>query len=69
VVPRWKHRLASVQEHLATRVLRITEGDTVTFTPISVLASALEARGLAVRTRRVDRGYVHPHALVVATKP
>jgi 2-polyprenyl-3-methyl-5-hydroxy-6-metoxy-1,4-benzoquinol methylase len=68
VAPRWKHRLATLQEHVATRVLRITAGSTVTFTPIGGIAAALSARGLTVRSRRVDRGYLHPHALVVATK-
>jgi 2-polyprenyl-3-methyl-5-hydroxy-6-metoxy-1,4-benzoquinol methylase len=68
VVPRWKHRLATAQEVLATRVLHITEGATVTFTPIAELGRALSARGLDVRTRRVDRGYLHPHALLVATR-
>jgi 2-polyprenyl-3-methyl-5-hydroxy-6-metoxy-1,4-benzoquinol methylase len=68
VVPRWKHRLATLQEHLATRVLRITAGATVTFTPIAELAASLRERGLEVRTRRVDRGYLHPHALVVAIR-
>jgi 2-polyprenyl-3-methyl-5-hydroxy-6-metoxy-1,4-benzoquinol methylase len=66
VRPRWKHRLATAQELLATRVLRITAGSTVAFTPIDDIAAGLEKRGLDVRTRRVDRGYVHPHALVVA---
>jgi 2-polyprenyl-3-methyl-5-hydroxy-6-metoxy-1,4-benzoquinol methylase len=68
VVPRWKHRLATVQELLATRVVRITAGSTVAFTPIAQLAAALEARGLDVRHRRVDRGYVHPHAIVLARR-
>lgn len=69
VVPRWKHRLATAQELLATRVLRITAGSTVVFTPIAQLANSLTARGLDAVTRRVDRGYVHPHALVVARRP
>jgi 2-polyprenyl-3-methyl-5-hydroxy-6-metoxy-1,4-benzoquinol methylase len=69
VVPRWKHRLAALQEHVATRVLRITAGTTVAFTPIDRLAASLRDRGLVVRTQRIDRGYLHPHALVVATRP
>jgi 2-polyprenyl-3-methyl-5-hydroxy-6-metoxy-1,4-benzoquinol methylase len=69
VVPRWKHRLATLQEHVATRILRITAGSTVSFTPIDVLAGSLRERGLEVRTRRIDRGYLHPHALVVAARP
>jgi 2-polyprenyl-3-methyl-5-hydroxy-6-metoxy-1,4-benzoquinol methylase len=69
VEPRWKHRLAAAQEVLATRVLRITEGDTVQFTPIAQLASSLRERGLEVSQRRLDRGSLHPHALVVARRP
>jgi 2-polyprenyl-3-methyl-5-hydroxy-6-metoxy-1,4-benzoquinol methylase len=69
VVPRWKHRLAAAQELVSTRVLRITAGDTVQFTPVAQLASSLSARGLEVNHRRVDRGYLHPHALIVARRP
>jgi 2-polyprenyl-3-methyl-5-hydroxy-6-metoxy-1,4-benzoquinol methylase len=69
VTPRWKHRLAVLQEVLATRVLRITAGDDLSFTPVAELAAHLRLRGLAVRTRRVDRGYLHPHALLVARRP
>jgi 2-polyprenyl-3-methyl-5-hydroxy-6-metoxy-1,4-benzoquinol methylase len=69
VVPRWKHRLATAQELVATRVVRITAGDTVQFTPVAQLVSSLSARGLDVRHRRVDRGYLHPHALIVARRP
>lgn len=68
VHPRWKHRLAAVQELVATRVVRVTAGATVQFTPIAELAESLRARGLSVRHRRVDRGYLHPHALLVAKK-
>ncbi len=66
VVPRAKHRIAKAQEVLATRVLRITEGDSLTFTPIAELAAHLADRGLAVAVRRVDAGYPHPHSLLVA---
>lgn len=66
VVPAWKHRLARTQEVLATRVLRITEGDSLTFTPIAELAGHLVDRGFEVAVRRVDAGYPHPHSLLVA---
>jgi 2-polyprenyl-3-methyl-5-hydroxy-6-metoxy-1,4-benzoquinol methylase len=69
ITPRWKHRLAVLQEVIATRVLRITAGADLTFTPVSELAAHLRLRGLEVRSRRVDRGYLHPHALIVARKP
>ena len=67
--PRWKARLNTVQENLATRVLRITEGDTVEVVPIERLAHAVEASGLAVDERRIDRWYPHPHTLLVGRRP
>jgi cyclopropane fatty-acyl-phospholipid synthase-like methyltransferase len=68
VVPRWKHRLAKAQELVATKVVRVTAGATVEFTPIDQLTDSLRARGLDVRHRRADKGYLHPHALVVARR-
>jgi 2-polyprenyl-3-methyl-5-hydroxy-6-metoxy-1,4-benzoquinol methylase len=68
-VPRWKSRLATAQELLATRVLRITEGEQVEFAPPSVFADQLRAAGLEVDLRRVDHGYPHPHVLVTGRRP
>ena len=68
VVPRWKHVLAKAQEVVSTRVLRITEGSALSFTPIAVLADQLRALGLDVVTRPVDKGYLHPHALVLGRR-
>jgi 2-polyprenyl-3-methyl-5-hydroxy-6-metoxy-1,4-benzoquinol methylase len=64
--PRWKYRLAMLQELLATRVFRITKGEDLTFTPLGELAAEVATHGYAVRIRRVDKGYLHPHALFVA---
>lgn len=69
VRPRWKHALARVQEIVATRVLRITEGSEVDFVPPTVLAAAMERSGLIVEQRRVDRGYLHPHHLLLGRRP
>ena len=66
VSPRWKHWVAKVQEVVATKVLRITAGSSLSFTPIAEMADHLRALGLDVTTRRVDKGYLYPHALVVA---
>jgi 2-polyprenyl-3-methyl-5-hydroxy-6-metoxy-1,4-benzoquinol methylase len=66
VAPRWKHWLARAQEVVATKILRITAGSSLSFTPIAEIAGHLRTRGLEVSTRRVDKGYLHPHALVVA---
>lgn len=67
--PAWKARLATVQELLATRVLRITEGDEVEFADPRRLASLLEAAGCTTMVKRLDHGYPHPHCVVLATAP
>jgi 2-polyprenyl-3-methyl-5-hydroxy-6-metoxy-1,4-benzoquinol methylase len=69
VAPRWKHWLARTQEVVATKILRITAGSSLSFTPIAEIAGHLRSLGLEVSTRRVDKGYLHPHALVVARRP
>ena len=68
VVPRWKHWVAGAQEVVATKVLRITAGSSLSFTPVAEIADHLRTRGLEVTTRRVDKGYLYPHALVVARR-
>jgi predicted unusual protein kinase regulating ubiquinone biosynthesis (AarF/ABC1/UbiB family)/SAM-dependent methyltransferase len=68
VLPRWKAAINRVQEYAATRVLRITQGATLDFEPAAALAAALERMGLDARVERVDRGYPHPHALIVGTR-
>lgn len=67
--PRWKYRLAVGQEVAATRVAHITQGDTVAFLPPDDIATRLGTAGLEVDVRRLDRGYPHPHALVVGRAP
>lgn len=69
VVPRWKARLATLQELLSTRVLRITEGDEVDFAAPRDLAAHLEQRGCTTMVKRLDRGYPHPHCAILATAP
>lgn len=68
-VPVWKVQLARVQELAATRLLRITEGDEVDFAPPADLARFLEGRGCTTMIKRLDHGYVHPHCVVLATRP
>jgi len=65
LVPRWKYRLAHAQELVATKVLRITEGEKVDFLPPADAIGVMEDAGLHVETRRVDRGYPYPHLLIV----
>jgi 2-polyprenyl-3-methyl-5-hydroxy-6-metoxy-1,4-benzoquinol methylase len=68
LVPRWKHRLATAQEQLATRVLRITEGDEVSFLDPADLAAVMERAGLSVHRQAIDRGRLHPHHIVVGQR-
>ena len=68
LLPRWKYLLARAQEVVSTKILRITAGASLSFTPIAEIAEHLRSRGLHVTTRRVDKGYLHPHALVIARR-
>lgn len=68
-VPRWKAAWNAVQETAAVKILGITAGERLTFLPPAELASAMAGAGLAVRDRPVHRGYLHPHHLLVGTKP
>jgi 2-polyprenyl-3-methyl-5-hydroxy-6-metoxy-1,4-benzoquinol methylase len=67
--PAWKYRLSRTQEIVATRVLRITAGDEVSFAPPEVYADRLRRAGLTVAAHRLDRGSIHPHHLLVARRP
>jgi SAM-dependent methyltransferase len=69
--PRWKARWNAAQEALSVRILRITAGSPVfSFTDPDERARWLVAAGLRdVRARRLDRGRVHPHHLLVARAP
>jgi cyclopropane fatty-acyl-phospholipid synthase-like methyltransferase len=62
--PRWKYELARAQELVATRVIRITEGDEVAIVPPDDIAAAMATAGLEVSRRRLDRRTPHPHLLV-----
>jgi len=64
--PRWKYRVNLLQELVATRVARITEGDHVEVVPPAAIMDGLEQAGLAVRQRRLHRGRPHPHLLILA---
>lgn len=66
--PRFKARMAQFQEFLATKVLRITHGDALDFPSAKKLESLLADDGLETRMARLDKGYFHPHCVVVGTK-
>jgi len=67
--PRFKAWLAQFQEFLATKVLRITRGEALDFPSAVDLQRQLSEAGLRVRVTRLDKGYVHPHCVVVGTDP
>lgn len=66
--PKLKARIAQFQEFLSTRVLRITRGDAMSFPSAKELASEMSAAGLATSSARLDKGYFHPHCVVVGTR-
>lgn len=67
--PRWKARWNRLQEWLSVRVLRITAGGTMVFVDPAVMAGWLREDGLEVEVRRLDGGRLHPHAMLIATRP
>jgi 2-polyprenyl-3-methyl-5-hydroxy-6-metoxy-1,4-benzoquinol methylase len=66
--PRWKARWNRAQETLAVRVLRITAGHDLHFVPTSQVCSWLTQAGLTPEVVPLDRGYPHPHQLVIARR-
>ena len=66
--PRIKARVAQLQEALATKVLRITDGDALDFPSAADLEALMVGSGLTTRVARLDKGYFHPHCVVVGTK-
>ncbi|QTE30273.1 class I SAM-dependent methyltransferase [Pengzhenrongella sicca] len=66
--PRWKVRWNTWQETVSVRVLRITAGSSLEFVPPAVMAGWLGELGLTTTARRLDRGRMHPHHLLVARR-
>ncbi|MDX1531333.1 MAG: class I SAM-dependent methyltransferase [Rhodothermales bacterium] len=60
---------ARAQERVAVRGLGYTHGEAVHLPDVAALRRHLEARGLPVAAYRIDRGYLHPHLLLVADAP
>jgi hypothetical protein len=65
VEPRYKHLIAKLQEVVATRIVRITQGATISFTPAAEQAALLRSCGLSAQVTPVHQGHVHPHVLIV----
>ena len=66
--PRVKARIAQFQEFLATRVARITEGETLDFPSADELEGVLRDAGMQTMAKRIDHGYLHPHCVVLGWK-
>ena len=66
--PAWKVRWNTAQETLSVKVLHITEGSSFDFVSPATMATWLADLGLVVEHRRLDRGRVHPHHLVIGTR-
>ena len=69
--PRWKARWNEAQETLAVKVVGFTASESTgfTFVPPAEMQAWLEGAGLAVEAVPLDRGYLHPHLLLVASRP
>lgn len=66
--PRWKVRWNTWQETLSVRVFRITAGSSFDFVEPAAMARWLQELGLTTTTRRLDRGRLHPHHLLVGKR-
>ena len=66
--PRWKAGWNRFQEFLAVRVLGITEGHYFYFRTVPDWRRLLEHVGFTVTEHSLDRGYLHPHLVLIARK-
>jgi 2-polyprenyl-3-methyl-5-hydroxy-6-metoxy-1,4-benzoquinol methylase len=66
--PKFKAQIAQFQEFLATKVLRITDGDEMDFPSAAEIEALMASDGLETQIARLDKGYFHPHCVVVGRK-
>ncbi|MCU1368934.1 MAG: methyltransferase [Ilumatobacteraceae bacterium] len=66
--PRWKHRVAGLQELLSVHIFRWTQGVSFNLLPLDAARSALPAAAFARREVPLDRGYPYSHAALVAVR-
>lgn len=66
--PRWKYEVNHLQELVATKVLRYTEGDQVEVVPMRHFADQLDDLGLETKLEPIDRWYPHAHAILTARR-
>jgi len=66
--PRWKAAWNKAQETVAVKVVNITAGEQLTVLDPAQLGAWMEGDGLVVAHEALDRGYPHPHHLIVGKK-
>lgn len=67
--PWFKAKVAQFQEFVSTKVMRITATQyDLHFPSAADVCVLLVDAGLETSTKRLDRGYFHPHCVVVGTK-
>ena len=67
--PRLKYLLGLIQEWVAVRGLRITQGTGLDPRPMETVRSTLDGIAWTVVEHRLDHGYPYSHAALVATRP
>ena len=67
--PLVKARISQLQELISTKVLRITDGHSLEFASSEELVATLVDLGMSTMAKRIDHGYLHPHCVVLGTKP
>ena len=68
--PRWKFERLKLQEFISTRVVGITQGDTMHFESEDGLKRRLVDSGLSdIQVRRLDAGFASPHVLLTGKRP
>jgi 2-polyprenyl-3-methyl-5-hydroxy-6-metoxy-1,4-benzoquinol methylase len=67
--PAWKARFALWQENVSVRVLGLTSGNyPFTFLTPQEVSDCLQNTGLRTEIHQIDKGYPHPHLLIVGRK-
>jgi len=65
--PRWKYLVNLCQETFSVKIAGITRGGKFYFRGSEGYERLLLDCGFAVRTVRLDRGYLHPHIVYIGT--
>lgn len=69
--PAWKYAWAKFQEFMSVKLFKITDhkGDAVINMPdLELIKNRLVEAGFDAHIKRIDAGYIHPHAVLVGTK-